>query len=59
MNGPADDFLMYYHKIKISGNENDMTAHAFLAVFCSSQWLSQIGPSAANDSATVSAPIFF
>ena len=40
-------------------NENDMTAHAFWAVFCSSQQPSQIVPTAENESAAIPPPIFF
>ena len=48
----------FYLKLK-ENNENDMTAHAFWIVFCSSQQLSQIGPTAENDGAAVPSPIFF
>ena len=40
-------------------NEKDMAAQVFWAVFYSSQWPSQIGPTAENDSAAIPPPIFF
>ena len=48
---------IFYLKFK-ENNENDMDAHAFWAVFCSSRWPRQIGPTADLDSAAIPPPIF-
>ena len=48
----------FYWKSKVN-NKNDMAAHAFWAVFCSSQPTDHISPTAENDGAAVPSPIFF
>jgi hypothetical protein len=49
---------IFYLKLK-ENIENDVAAHAFLSVFCSSRQPSQIGPTAENDSAAVYFPYIF
>jgi hypothetical protein len=49
---------IFYLKLK-ENNENNMVAHAFWAVFCSSQPTDHISPTAENDGAAVPTPIFF
>ena len=53
MNGKTTS--VFYLKFK-ENNENDMAAHAFWAVFCSSQRPSQIGPTAEKGGAVFPPP---
>ena len=50
--------IAFYSKFK-EEHENDMAWHDFLVIFYSSRQLSQIGPTAENDSAASPPPIFF